>query len=153
MRENGRTIIETLGVLGIMGIMTIGAITIYTKARTNLLRMQAISHINEIADDTQTLFSGRESYEGLNLSYLKRMGVIKHFKDPFGKEFSVRPVQKATEFSITYKDVSRGNCVYFGSLKWESATTALVNGNKASLDEITMQCLKGNINNFTLYFQ
>ncbi len=152
-RESGRTIIETLAVLGIMGIMTIGAITIYTKARTNLLRMQAISHINEMADDIQTLFSGRASYDGLTIEYLKRMGVIKKITDPFGEEFSARPVLKSLQFSITYENLSQHNCVYFGSLQWDNSTSVLINGTKASLDELTLQCINDSINTFTLYFQ
>ncbi|MBN2779841.1 MAG: type II secretion system protein [Alphaproteobacteria bacterium] len=152
-RESGRTMIETLAVIGLMGIMTIGAVTIYTRARTNLLRMESISHINELADDIQTLFSGRSSYDGLTISYLERMGAIKTNKDPFGEEFSVRPVLKASQFSISYQKVSRQNCIYFGSLQWESVTSILINGAQAQLDEMTLQCLDGTINTFTLYFQ
>lgn len=152
-RESGRTMIETLAVIGLMGIMTIGAMTIYTRARTNLLRMKSINQINEMADDIQTLFSGRASYDGLTISYLKRMGAIKTDKDPFGEEFSVRPVLKATQFAITYQNLSQHNCIYFASLKWDSVTSLLVNGSQAQLDELTIQCIEGNYNTFTLYFQ
>ncbi|MBN2676273.1 MAG: hypothetical protein JXR30_03415 [Alphaproteobacteria bacterium] len=153
IRESGRTIIETLAVLAIMGVMTVGAISVYSKARKNLLRMESISQINEMADDIQTLFSGRASYDKLTISYLKRMGVIEKDRNPFGEAFSVYPVEETKMFAISYENLGRSDCVYFGTYKWENAENIYINGQKMVLSDITYQCVEGSINTFSLYFR
>ncbi|MHA1549961.1 MAG: type II secretion system protein [Alphaproteobacteria bacterium] len=170
-RESGRTIIETLAVLGIMAVMTVGAITIYSKARKNLLRMESISQINDLSDDIQTIFSGRASYDKLTIRYLKRMGVIKKDHNPFGETFAVYPVNSASEFAISYENLGRSDCVYFATYRWSNAEDVFVNGRKISarnsrlssdeentesrisLADVTTECIEQPINTFTLYFQ
>ncbi len=150
-RESGRTLLETLAVIGIMGILTVGSIGIYTKARNKLLRMQSIDEISELVDNIRTLFAGKTSYEGLTIGYLERMGGIKNKTNPFGQEIVVRPANSNEEFAITYPNMSRPDCIYFGTVTWEDAESIFING--SAPNTLTAQCAEGQVNNVTIYYK
>jgi len=64
--ENGRSMIEMLGVLAIIGVLSVGGIAGYSKAMQKYRINKAIEQITLIAGNVRTFFASQRSYEGFN---------------------------------------------------------------------------------------
>ena len=66
--QNGRSMVEMLGVLAIIGVLSVGGIAGYSKAMLQLRINKTINQITSIVTKTRTLYatqSGKEKYLGL----------------------------------------------------------------------------------------
>ena len=66
--QNGRSMVEMLGVLAIIGVLSVGGIAGYSKAMLQLKINKTINQITSIVTNTRTLYatqSGKEKYLGL----------------------------------------------------------------------------------------
>ena len=66
--ENGRSMIEMLGVLAIIGVLSVGGIAGYSKAMTKYRINKTIEQITLIAGNVRTFFAPQRSYDGLDSS-------------------------------------------------------------------------------------
>jgi len=64
--ENGRSMIEMLGVLAIIGVLSVGGIAGYSKAMLKYRVNKSVQQISLIASNIQTFFAPQGNYEGLN---------------------------------------------------------------------------------------
>ena len=63
--ENGRSMIEMLGVLAIIGVLSVGGIAGYSKAMTKYRVNKTIDTISMIMASTRTLFGTQKNYSAL----------------------------------------------------------------------------------------
>jgi len=64
--QNGRSMIEMLGVLAIIGVLSVGGIAGYSKAMQKYRINKAIEQITLIAGNVRAFFAPQRSYEGLH---------------------------------------------------------------------------------------
>lgn len=74
--EQGRSMIEMLGVLAIVGVLSVGGIAGYSKAMNKFKANKIIDQITTISTNVKTIFSGQRTYEGLDLSIAGRVGIL-----------------------------------------------------------------------------
>ena len=66
--QNGRSMIEMLGVLAIIGVLSVGGIAGYSKAMQKYRINKAIEQITLIAGNVRTFFAPQRNYNGLDCS-------------------------------------------------------------------------------------
>ncbi len=74
--EQGRSMIEMLGVLAIVGVLSVGGIAGYSKAMNKFKTNKLIEQVNMISTNIRTLYSSQKSYEGLVNGAAIRTGVL-----------------------------------------------------------------------------
>ncbi len=81
INQNGRSMVEMLGVLAIIGVLSIGAVTGYSNAMNKYKTNKFLEQISQIAANIKTVYSaeksGRISWEVLEK--LKTVSNKKHF--------------------------------------------------------------------------
>ena len=70
--ENGRSMIEMLGVLAIIGVLSVGGIMGYSKAMMRYKINKTIEQITYIAGNVRTTFASQGNYAGVSDSEIWR---------------------------------------------------------------------------------
>ena len=76
VNEQGRSMIEMLGVLAIVGVLSVGGIAGYSKAMNKFKTNKVIDQINMISTNVRTLYSSQRTYKGLNNALAVKTGVV-----------------------------------------------------------------------------
>ena len=76
VNEQGRSMIEMLGVLAIVGVLSVGGIAGYSKAMNKFKTNKVIDQVNMISTNIRTLYSSQRSYEGLDNALAIKTGVV-----------------------------------------------------------------------------
>lgn len=76
INEQGRSMIEMLGVLAIVGVLSVGGIAGYSKAMNKFKTNKVIDQINMISTNIRTLYSSQRNYSGLNNAMAVKVGLI-----------------------------------------------------------------------------
>ena len=76
INENGRSMVEMLGVLAIIGVLSVGGIAGYSKAMNKYKINKTTDQVSMLVANIRTLFSSQGNYEGLNNSAAVRFGVV-----------------------------------------------------------------------------
>ncbi len=76
VNEQGRSMIEMLGVLAIVGVLSVGGIAGYSKAMNKFKTNKVIDQINMISTNIRTLYSSQRNYNGLNNVLAKAAGAV-----------------------------------------------------------------------------
>ncbi len=66
VNEQGRSMIEMLGVLAIVGVLSVGGIAGYSKAMAKFKANKVIDQVTMISTNIRTLFASQRSYNGLD---------------------------------------------------------------------------------------
>ena len=66
INEQGRSMIEMLGVLAIVGVLSVGGIAGYSKAMNKFKANKVIDQVNMLSTNIRTMYSSQRSYAGLN---------------------------------------------------------------------------------------
>lgn len=74
--EQGRSMIEMLGVLAIVGVLSVGGITGYSKAMAKFKTNKLNDQINMLVTNIRTLFSSQRTYYGLTNGRAIRSGIV-----------------------------------------------------------------------------
>ncbi len=74
--EQGRSMIEMLGVLAIVGVLSVGGIAGYSKAMNKFKANKLIDQVTTISTNVKTIFSGQRTYNGLDLSIASKVGIL-----------------------------------------------------------------------------
>jgi type II secretory pathway pseudopilin PulG len=74
--EQGRSMIEMLGVLAIVGVLSVGGIAGYSKAMNKFKTNKLIEQVNMISTNIRTLYASQRSYAGLTNGVAVRTGVL-----------------------------------------------------------------------------
>ena len=118
--QNGRSMIEMLGVLAIIGVLSVGGIAGYSKAMQKYRINITIEQITLIAGNVRSFFAPQKSYAGLNNTVIKKAklvpdemweykddGTFKQFTNVFGNSVGLASAHKSSNtdsnaFSISY---------------------------------------------------
>ena len=76
VNEQGRSMIEMLGVLAIVGVLSVGGIAGYSKAMNKFKTNKVIDQINMISTNIRTLYSSQRNYNGLDNQLAKKAGAV-----------------------------------------------------------------------------
>lgn len=76
VNEQGRSMIEMLGVLAIVGVLSVGGIAGYSKAMNKFKTNKVIDQINMISTNIRTLYSSQRNYNGLNNTLATTAGIV-----------------------------------------------------------------------------
>ena len=74
--EQGRSMIEMLGVLAIVGVLSVGGIAGYSKAMNKFKTNKLIEQVNMISTNVRTLYASQKDYGGITNGYAIRTGVL-----------------------------------------------------------------------------
>ena len=99
--ENGRSMVEMLGVLAIIGVLSVGGIAGYSKAMNKYKINKTTDQVSMLVANIRTLFSSQGNYAGLNNSRAVKFGVVPN------EMYSGTPTGDTANFSI--KNAFSGN--------------------------------------------
>ena len=74
--EDGRSMIEMLGVLAIISVLSVGGIAGYSKAMEKFKINKTIEQVAQIATNIRILYAQQKSFSGLNNTTAIQMGVV-----------------------------------------------------------------------------
>lgn len=75
INEQGRSMIEMLGVLAIVGVLSVGGIAGYSKAMNKFKANKVIDQVNMLSTNIRTMYSSQRSYKGLNNGIAVTLGL------------------------------------------------------------------------------
>ena len=133
--QNGRSMVEMLGVLAIIGVLSVGGIAGYSKAMTKFKINKTMDQVSMLVANIRTLYSGQRNYSGLSTSTAVGFGIIPNemYKDSsslvnaFNGTVTISVagnLPTATDagdtkaFQIVYSGLSREACVTISSADW-----------------------------------
>ena len=73
--QNGRSMIEMLGVLAIVGVLSVAGIAGYSKAMAKYKTNKLIDQVSTVAANVRTTFAGQGNYKGLNDGTAYSLGI------------------------------------------------------------------------------
>ena len=154
INEQGRSMIEMLGVLAIVGVLSVGGIAGYSKAMNKFKTNKAIDQINMMSTNVRTLYSSQKTYGGLINKVAIRTGVIPNemysdtststMNNAFGGEAQISAATHVMEddsFVIAIDKIPAASCVSIATTEWGGdsgsglVAMAILSGGK--IDEVT----------------
>ena len=132
--QNGRSMIEMLGVLAIIGVLSVGGIAGYSKAMMKYRINKTIEQITLIAGNVRTFFASQGNYDGLDsvgdtgkaiikkaklvpdeiIEYYKEgtnVGKIKQLNNAFGGKYDISAIWKGDD-DVKICGSNTGSCGY-----------------------------------------
>ena len=143
--ENGRSMVEMLGVLAIIGVLSVGGIAGYSKAMNKFKINKTTDQISMLVANIRTIFSSQGNYDGLNNGSAIRFGVVPNdmyttaaeyadtvsIKNAFGGEVVIKAAMarggdtsKNEAFIIEYNGISQEACVTVATGDWGSGQSS-----------------------------
>ena len=156
--QDGRSMIEMLGVLAIVGVLSVGGIAGYSKAMEKMKINKQIQQIVTVAANIQTLFINQnQNYNDLNErdSIIHSMHIIpeeywngQYFNNVYGSQFQL--MGNDGWFMIYLSDVPDNLCVPLLSYDWKSIGVKMIESdtnstiylltNQLTMDDIIKMC-------------
>ena len=140
VNEQGRSMIEMLGVLAIVGVLSVGGIAGYSKAMNKFKTNKVSDQVQMISTNIRTLFSSQRTYEGLNNGTAVKAGLVpgemydtasgsnasgSTFKitNSFGGGVYIGAAASATAnddmaFVISFSGIPQSSCVSIATTDW-----------------------------------
>ena len=145
--QNGRSMVEMLGVLAIIGVLSVGGIAGYSKAMTKFKINKSMDQISMLVANIRTLFSGQRNYSGLSNQNAISFGIIPGEMDGGGAvitnafagdvTISTAAVNGNNDaaFTIKYEGLGQEACVTMATSDWGSGSSSgLVSMNVGNTD-------------------
>ena len=148
--ENGRSMIEMLGVLAIIGVLSVGGIAGYSKAMMKYRTNKTIEQISMIVTNVRTLFGSQKNYKALGTTTASSLiAKAKLFPDellngstdiiengnPFGGDIELVAAARASvdnplctncgdarAFVVAFKNIPEEACMDLATQDWGSAS-------------------------------
>lgn len=148
--QNGRSMVEMLGVLAIIGVLSIGGIAGYSKAMIKFKVGKSLDQISMLVASIQTIYSGQRNYSGLTLKEAISYGIIspdmKASDSSVTNVFAGRVLLGETKyretpgaaFQIVYNGLGQEACVTMASSNWGSGSSASLVGMRVSDKELAL---------------
>ena len=148
--QNGRSMVEMLGVLAIIGVLSVGGIAGYSKAMTKFKINKSMDQISMLVANIRTLFSGQRNYSGLNNANAVSFGIIPNEMDggggvitnafagnvTIGTAAAVDKGDTNAAFTIKYEGLGQEACVTMATSDWGSGSSSgLVNMTVSAADK------------------
>ena len=149
--ENGRSMVEMLGVLAIIGVLSVGGIAGYSKAMNKYKINKTTDQVSMLVANIRTIFSSQGNYAGLKNSTAKKFGVVPNdmwtsesdeaIKNAFNGAVAVVASQARTQdttkveaFTIEYGGMSQEACVTVSTGDWGSGQASGLIGIAAGVE-------------------
>lgn len=134
--EQGRSMIEMLGVLAIVGVLSVGGIAGYSKAMNKFKTNKVIDQVNMVSTNIRTLYSSQSNYSGLTNALAKKTGLIPNemydaansaststMSNAFGGKAQVGPLDYMNQddnqaFYVAITKIPRASCVSIATTEW-----------------------------------
>lgn len=146
--QNGRSMVEMLGVLAIIGVLSVGGIAGYSKAMTKFKINKSMDQISMLVANIRTLFSGQRNYSGLSNANAISFGIIPGEMDGGGGVITNAFAGNVTigtaaqngnadaAFTIKYEGLGQEACVTMATSDWGSGSSSgLVNMTVSAADK------------------
>ena len=143
--QNGRSMIEMLGVLAIIGVLSVGGIAGYSKAMMKYRINKTVEQITLVAGNVRTFFAAQKNYRGANCGsqslslgnyygcevakkaklFPDEMltitnGSITNIENAFGGKFGIY-ASGGKDFYLVFNQVPLEACIELASYDWRSA--------------------------------
>lgn len=145
--QNGRSMVEMLGVLAIIGVLSVGGIAGYSKAMTKFKINKSMDQISMLVANIRTLYSGQRNYSGLDNKNAILFGIIPNemgnsgsvITNAFAGDVEIKTAAVGTNaagaFTIKYKGLGQEACVTMATADWGSGSSSgLVQMNVGNTD-------------------
>ena len=146
--QQGRSMIEMLGVLAIIGVLSVMGLAGYTKAMAKYKSNTMVQYITQTIQNTRIAFGSQRDYKGMGANQAEIVNVMFSadlapkdmlimdengdfikpyvFKNTFKGEFSMRPADKTivgdnAAFIIHLDGIPRNACIDIASSVWGGA--------------------------------
>ena len=130
--QNGRSMVEMLGVLAIIGVLSVGGISGYSKAMAKFKLTKAQDQISMLLMNVRTAFATSPNYSGLNNDAAVKFNIAptdmvpnaagSYINHAFGGAVTIAAETVGTGtnqyFSITLNKLGREACVSLASSDW-----------------------------------
>ena len=150
LNQNGRSMIEMLGVLAIIGVLSVGGIAGYSKAMMKFRINKTIDQIAMTVTNIRTLYAQQSSYTGLSHTNAYAMGVSDDamgtsgaLENPFdgnyyiGTSDSLEVGTTNGAFIITATGLPREACVSIATNDWGSGYSSGLLGIATGKGDVT----------------
>ncbi|MBQ8870847.1 MAG: hypothetical protein IJ019_05680 [Alphaproteobacteria bacterium] len=152
--ENGRSMVEMLGVLAIIGVLSVGGIAGYSKAMNKFKINKTTDQVSMLIANLRTMFSSQGNYAGLDNAQAVNFGIVPddmydtcstgenatcNITNPFGGDVVIKssPLRAADEtdtittgkdlkgaFYIEYNGLSKEACITLATGDWGSGQSS-----------------------------
>lgn len=160
--EQGRSMIEMLGVLAIVGILSVGGIAGYSKAMMKVKNDRLVAQMSELVMNIRNSFLQQKTYKNITNKLLIDIGAVpKDMYDPLqsasngeithalgGKTYifpSTNVSDKELAFEIFAVGLDKYSCIALVTMDWGQDPSSGFQGLYVGTDEITGPKL-GNVN-------
>ncbi len=132
VNEQGRSMIEMLGVLAIVGVLSVGGIAGYSKAMAKFKTNKAIDQITMISTNIRTLYSSQKNFEGLdndlaiktNVIPVEMTGSTSVITNQFGGHVRVKTASKIPgkddkqAYVVAFSGIPSTACIALATTDW-----------------------------------
>ena len=127
--QNGRSMIEMLGVLAIIGVLSVGGIAGYSKAMMKYRVNKTIDQVSMISTNIRTLFGPQGTFTGANNAtvlekakvvpdeMVSKSGQTVSFNNAFGGTLTVG-VPSTDSFTLTMTNIPESACITLLTQNW-----------------------------------
>lgn len=134
INENGRSMVEMLGVLAIIGVLSAGGLAGYSKAMFKHKLNTTMDQLTMLVTNIRTMYGTQDNYENLTAAQAIKLGIIpaamkntaSTLVNPFkgvvqigvGKSNASAPDN--TAFTVTYSGLPSEACIALATADWGS---------------------------------
>ena len=132
VNEQGRSMIEMLGVLAIVGVLSVGGIAGYSKAMTKFKTNKVIDQVNMLSTNIRTLYSSQRTFAGLNNALANKAGAVpaemvansstSAIQNGFGGDVYITTgfhlAQANQAYLIGFSSIPKAACVTMATTDW-----------------------------------
>ena len=135
VNEQGRSMIEMLGVLAIVGVLSVGGIAGYSKAMAKFKANKAIDQATMITTNIRTLYASQKSFRGLDNTLAKNTNAIPAemfdnasdsvIKNAFGGKVVVESAlnmstdaDRPDAYVVAFDSIPQAACVTMATTDW-----------------------------------
>ena len=130
--QNGRSMVEMLGVLAIIGVLSAGGLAGYSKAMFKHKLNNTMDQITMLVTNIRTMYGTQDSYADIGTT-IDKLGIIpaamgskaSKLVNPFKGTVSIAPSDAASNgdnraFTVTYAGLPTEACIALSTADWGS---------------------------------
>ncbi len=134
INENGRSMVEMLGVLAIIGVLSAGGLAGYSKAMFKHKLNTTMDQLTMLVTNIRTMYGTQDNYTGLNPGQAIKLGIIpaamrngaSALVNPFKGVVNIATTTSKTgaptdtAFVVTYSGLPSEACIALATADWGS---------------------------------
>ena len=145
--QNGRSMIEMLGVLAIIGVLSVGGIAGYSKAMMKYRINKTIEQITLVTGNVRAFFGPQGNYKGVGVLNVKKKAKLisdemwdsssNKFVNPFGGYFQLYDVayksgntdegtQDSKAFAVEFAGLDIESCIELVTQDWSNISQSFI---------------------------